>query len=213
MSIYIPLSFGLLDLLWIIPIGFFYILPAYFANGGAVLMGKYFLKHPMDFGKSLPDEQRILGDGKTWGGFIGGILLGTIGGFVMWLVVFLIPAFTIVISFGIIDYMITPVFYGMNPFRGFLMSTGALVGDAIGSFIKRRFKKERGAKFPLIDQLDFMVGAILFSGLDVITMFFYPTYNLITIWPLIAFALIVTLVLHRIANILAFRLKLKKEPW
>jgi len=176
-------------------------------------MGKYFLKTPMDFGKSLSDEQRILGDGKTWGGFLGGILLGSIGGFVMWLIVFIIPIFTIVVSFGMIDYMITPIFYGMNPLRGFLMSLGALVGDAVGSFVKRRFKKERGAKFPLIDQLDFIIGAILFSGLDFWTILFYPTYNLLAIWPLIAFAIIITWILHRIANILAFRMKLKKEPW
>lgn len=209
----IPLNFGLLDLLWIIPISFYYILPAYFANGGAVLVGKYLPKKPMDFGKSFSDGQRILGDGKTWSGFLGGVLLGTFGGFVMWILVFSISRTTAFVTFGMVDYMITPVFYGLNPFRGFLLGLGALVGDLIGSFIKRRFKKERGAKFPLIDQLDFLLGAYLLSALDIFSIMLYPTYNLVVIWPLIVFGLVVTWAIHRVANIIAFKMNLKKEPW
>ena len=93
------------------------------------------------------------------------------------------------------------------------MGIGALVGDLIGSFIKRRFKKERGAKFPLIDQLDFLVGAFLFSALDIWTLIMYPTFTFLFIWPLVIFDLVVTVAIHRLANIIAFKLKLKKEPW
>ena len=53
--------------------------PAYIANSVAVLTGG---KYPIDQGRTLSDGNRILGDGKTWsgllGGTLGGIMFGTI---------------------------------------------------------------------------------------------------------------------------------------
>ena len=50
--------------------------PAYLANTFAVLTGG---KYPIDKGKLHSDGNRILGDGKTWSGLIG----GTIGGIIV----------------------------------------------------------------------------------------------------------------------------------
>ncbi|HIH72167.1 MAG TPA: CDP-archaeol synthase, partial [Thermococcaceae archaeon] len=72
----------LLEALW-------YILPAYFANASPVIFKG---KTPMDFGKSFVDGKRILGDGKTWRGFFGGLFTG--------------------ILIGVIQYQIKPDFYG-----------------------------------------------------------------------------------------------------
>ena len=52
-------------------------MPAYLANTIAVVTGGRF---PIDQGKKLGDGNRILGDGKTWSGLLGGTLGGiTIG--------------------------------------------------------------------------------------------------------------------------------------
>ncbi|NHI93626.1 MAG: CDP-2,3-bis-(O-geranylgeranyl)-sn-glycerol synthase [Candidatus Lokiarchaeota archaeon] len=198
----------LLDFLWIIPIGFFYILPAYFANGGAVLMGKYIKGRPIDLGKNFFDDQRILGDGKTWQGLLGGTLIGTFGGFVMWLIVLgAVAAAKFEYNFGFADPICHPILYDMTILRGFLLAFGALMGDMIGSFIKRRFKRERGAKFPILDQLDFILGAVLFSLIE------FWVINFLIVWPILLFVIIVTPVLHVVANRSAFKLGLKNEPW
>ncbi|ALU11995.1 hypothetical protein EYM_07025 [Ignicoccus islandicus DSM 13165] len=109
-------------------------LPAMVSNASPV-----FLKRgtPIDFGRNFVDGKRILGDGKTWEGF----LLG------MW--------------FGIT--VATSLWVGTEDFRYFLYgsmgSLGALLGDMFFSFIKRRIGLPRGAPFPLGDQLDFFLGA------------------------------------------------------
>ena len=197
-----------LDFLWIIPIGFFYILPAYFANGGAVLMGKYITGKPIDFGKNFIDNQRILGEGKTWQGLLGGTIIGTFGGFVMWIIVFAaVAGVGWEYNFGLADSICHPILYDMTILRGFLLAFGALIGDMTGSFIKRRFKKERGAKFPIVDQIDFILGAVLFSLIE------FWIINILFVWPILLFALIVTPILHIVANRIAFRFGLKNEPW
>jgi CDP-2,3-bis-(O-geranylgeranyl)-sn-glycerol synthase len=83
-----------------------------------------------------------------------------------------------------------------------MVALGALVGDLVGSFIKRRMNISRGRPAPLLDQLDFLIMAILFGWL-------------ITPLPLIlvAFLLIVTPIIHLLANVIGYLLRLKKVPW
>ena len=85
----------------------------------------------------------LIGNGVTWRGFIGGTIAGTItGGFLG--VLGQISGITInQFCFG----MINPAVYGTATsglLLGFLLAFGALAGDAIGSFIKRRIGIERG---------------------------------------------------------------------
>lgn len=150
-----------------------YILPAYIANAIPVLIGKLTnYAMPIDCGRFLYGE-RIFGQGKTWPGFISGLLAGTITGILL----------------GI-------------PLLGFLLSIGALLGDLIASFAKRRAHFPRGAQLPIIDQLDFLFGALIFSA---------PLYPFTNVEIIIL--ILITPPIHLGANIIAYFLKLKKEWW
>lgn len=154
-----------------------YILPSYFANSSPVLASKIpiisRLNFPLDLKKDFTDKRRILGDGKTFFGFLTGVVVGTLVGLLQG-----------------------------NPLTGFLLSLGTMVGDSVGSFIKRRLGIARGVNSPLIDDLSFLVFALAFawpvSPLDPLSM-----VELIILTP----------VIHRFANILAHLLKLKEVPW
>lgn len=114
-----------------------FILPAYVANAFPVVLAALVKKrHPMDFGLKLPDGMRVLGDSKSWEGFLSGIFMGTLTGIIL-----------------------------HKPTSGFTLSFGAMVGDTLGSFIKRRVKIETGHPLPILDQLAFLSGALTFSKL------------------------------------------------
>src|SRR5437667_105251 len=55
-----------------IPQALWFFLPAYVANPMAVVFGG---GTPIDFGRTLRDGERLFGDGKTWRGVVGGLLL------------------------------------------------------------------------------------------------------------------------------------------
>lgn len=162
-------------------------LPAHIVNPTAVVFGG---GKPIDFGKKWRDGRRILGDGKTFRGLFGGIACGII--------------------IGLIQMQILPLSYlGIFTITSIItLSVGAILGDILKSFFKRRLGLERGAKFPLVDQLDFVVGAWI------LTYIFDPVWftNNFTFWIIIT-VLILTPLLHRLTNILGYYLKLKKEPW
>ena len=94
-----------------------FILPAYIANSSAVVVGG---GAPIDFGKTWRGK-RIFGDGKTWRGFFGGILIGMAAGVVM-------------------NILAPGTFYSGFPsiIILFSISFGALSGDIIESFLNGR---------------------------------------------------------------------------
>ncbi len=130
---------------------------------------------PMDFGAKLSDGKRVFGDGKTFLGFALGIAGGTLVGLIQG-----------------------------NSLLGFLLATGALAGDLVGSFIKRRMGLRRGEQVLLLDQLDFVAGALILS---------WPAWA--PPWTLLQVALLCALVVpfHRLSCILGYRAGIKKEPW
>ena len=135
------------SILYIIFMGIWLTLPAYVANPSAVLFGG---GAPMDFGRKMKSGGRILGDGKTWRGFFGGIFSAIVLGLI--LIGISIPFDEEHFGFGAFpDFLVIII----------LMSTGALLGDVLGSFVKRRLGKKRGAKTPGLDQYDFLLGAWL----------------------------------------------------
>ena len=74
-------------------LAFWSLLPAHAANPLAVVFGG---GTPMDFGRSLRDGKRILGDGKTWRGFVGGAASGFVLGLVcfrIWLSILVAACF------------------------------------------------------------------------------------------------------------------------
>ena len=147
---------------------------------------------PVDLGRNLK-RHRIFGPGKTFKGAFVGILAGTIVGAAETLLAPSINAYAA--NFGV-------VFPTMTFFVGFMIALGAVVGDMAGSFLKRRLNLERGAKVPLLDQLDFVIGAIVFS-------YFFTE---ISIYMVLIMVILIPLI-HRLACIIGYRLKVKKEPW
>lgn len=162
-------------------------LPAYIANPTAVVFGG---GTPIDFGKNWKDGRRIFGDGKTFRGLIGGTFCGIIIGIIQMQVPsqYSLGAFT----FGVI----------------IALSFGALLGDIVKSFFKRRLGLARGAKFPLVDQLDFVAGAWILAYI-VEPKWFTDNF---TFWIIIT-VIVFTPILHRLTNIIGYYAKLKKEPW
>ncbi|PKP54450.1 MAG: hypothetical protein CVT90_01200 [Candidatus Altiarchaeales archaeon HGW-Altiarchaeales-3] len=129
----------------------------------------------IDFNKKLFGK-RIFGNGKTFSGFFGGVFAGGVIGFLL----------------GSFD-------------TGLVIASGAMIGDLAGSFIKRRLGFERGASVLLLDQLDFVAGALVFGYLIIPDVL--PSITAII------FILILTPFLHLFANKLAHAWKLKKRPW
>ncbi|MBN2203365.1 MAG: CDP-2,3-bis-(O-geranylgeranyl)-sn-glycerol synthase [Candidatus Aenigmarchaeota archaeon] len=149
-------------------------------------------KRPIDFGKSLFGN-RIFGNGKT----IEGFALGTLAGFLVGaLETVLYPYLNAyAMEFGVTLPLMT--------FQiGLLIAVATLLGDLAGSFLKRRFGLERGADVLFLDQWNFIL----------MTYVFAVWFIEINLWML-GLMLITTLIVHRIANIIAHRLKIKKEPW
>lgn len=180
--------------------GLWLFLPAMLPNSAAVVFGKR-SRTKIDFGRSWRGR-RILGDGKSWGGFFGGGFSGIALGILL---------IGVSALFGSDDY------WGYGPFWSNVgiiacLSFGAVLGDLCGAFIKRRLGMERGQKAPVLDQYDFVIGALLTA-----TIFFpdwiYGTY--IEGWHIAAlvFLLVIMFAIHRSMNIIGYRVGLKKEPW
>ena len=175
-------------------------MPAYLANTIAVLTGG---KYPIDQGKIHSDGNRILGDGKTWSGLVGGTLGGVFIGFLQ-----------VNLGEGLIEALSGSQdvdFWGENSIIVFfLLSFGALFGDMTASFIKRRSQLKRGDKSPLLDMFDFIGMALLLSF--IFANEWLMSWILDGYVPLLTL-LIATPILHRGVNIIGFKIGIKNEPW
>jgi CDP-2,3-bis-(O-geranylgeranyl)-sn-glycerol synthase len=152
-----------------------FILPAYCANAIPVLFGG---GRPIDSDKVFSDGRPIFGSHKTIRGFVSGLIIGTLVGIGLSLVT---------------DYSVL---------LGFAVSLGALLGDLFEAFAKRRLGYAPGASFPVADQLDFVLGALLFS-----LLISPPT------WQVALVVLVITPPIHLLTNFVAYHLGVKKEPW
>jgi len=187
---------------------FWIILPAYIANASAVLVGG---GTPIDFEKKYKDGKRLLGDGKTWNGLIIGGLIGTIGGFALATAAPIINQ--ILIENNVETLTLTN--FGGFPFMIPIIASiayGALFGDVIESFFKRRRNIKRGQDWIPFDQVDFILGVLFFSFL--MSGFLGITGIAESNWFLdilkiehIAFLLIVTPFFHLLSNFLHHKIK------
>jgi len=150
--------------------------PAYCANAVPVLAGGGF---PLDFGKNFFDGRRLFGKNKTFRGFFAGLAAGTAAG------------------------LAESVVFGYPLLFGLAVSVGALLGDLAGAFLKRRLNIPPGGLLPVVDQVDFTVGAILLSLL--------VPFGLS--WELVVTVLILTPPVHLLTNFAAYKLGLKDNPW
>jgi len=166
-----------------------FILPAYIANGSAVLlggtgvidMGQYLLRH------------RIFGDHKTISGFLGGVMCAAVLGFIM----------------GHLQHDFESFFnitlnFSMSLYNGLIIGAGAMSGDLLGSFIKRRLEMKSGQMALGLDQLNFVFGAFIFS---------YFILGIIPTAGAIIFIIIITPILHLVFNKISYQIGTKKYPW
>lgn len=201
------------------------IVPAYLSNAGMMITGG---GKPIDGGKSFKNGQRILGDHKTWNGFIKGpLFIGipiSIGIFVV-----LFACWGFIESFiltaiqqgiyanynNISDYSYYfiggsfPIGFIFMIIRIILCSYGAAFGDLVGSFIKRRFDYPSGAPFWLVDQLDFVSFSLVFVSIPALLL---PSVLLPDLNVLI-FLLILTPSVSIFANTIAYMIGIKDVPW
>ena len=181
-----------MDWLATIAVAFWAMLPAYVPNNVAVLAGG---GRPIDGGRTWRGR-RLLGDGKTWRGTATGIIAGAA-----------LALALDAVRPGVVDALDVPL--PAFPLAAALaLPAGAMLGDILASFVKRRTGRERGAAFPGLDQLDFVVVALVLTWL-VAREWFAATFTL----PVIAVVLVLTPILHVGTNTIAYVLGLKEEPW
>ncbi len=129
---------------------------------------------PLDGGEVWRDGRPLLGSHKTVRGTLSGVAVGTVVGLIQ-----------------------------LQPIRGLLLSVGAIGGDLIIAFVKRRLGLKPGAPFPVADQLGFIIVAVALSSL-------VPPY---LTWERVVAILVATIPIHFISNFFAWVLKLKSHPW
>lgn len=170
-----------------------FFLPAGIANVTPIFAARIPLlkqwNYPLDFFQKS-NNIRIFGDHKTIRGIISGIILGTV---------------TAVLLFSISTNFRTFLpswYFTSNPWLlGILLSLGALLGDAIKSFFKRRFNIRPGETWIPFDQIDYTLGGLLFASL-IHTLTFLQYSLVISIWVGI----------HIFSTYTGYFLRLKNQP-
>lgn len=171
-----------------------FMLPAYAANMAPVFAKRYRFAEPLaipvDLGLKIGKE-RIFGSHKTVRGFVIGVIAAV---------------FTIIIQtalFAYIPYLqeISVIFYaGVNlAYFGVLLGAGALFGDLVKSFFKRRVGIPPGKDWHPFDELDFVIGALAAIAL-------VQPMSL----ELVITILIISPILHVVVNRLGHSLKIKR---
>ena len=175
------------------------IFPAYIANSSAVIFGH---GAPIDLGRKCRDGRRVFGAGKTWYGLLGGTLAGVAFGFGQ-------------ILGSSIQYPVHHWGYGPVPnayLIAILVPLGALLGDLLGSYVKRRRGLGRGEKIAFLDIYDLIIGVFILLLIFEFSWFYDTFLDGLRVSALI-FILILTPLLHRFTNIIGYKLGKKKEPW
>ena len=125
---------------------------AAFGSGKTQSLKKF--NFPIDFYVKIRGK-RILGDHKTVRGFLAAILFGIVSCFLE--VLIYSNSYSIRELIPIDYYTINPIILGA------LLGFGALIGDALKSFFKRRINIEPGMSWFPFDQIDYIIGGIVFS--------------------------------------------------
>lgn len=172
----------------------YFALPAVLANSAPVCVKSYlkFLAKPVDGGK-IWRAKPILGSHKTWRGFVVGIIVGIIVVYIQRL----LYQYSSFRNVSYVNYEEVSVLV-----LGFLAGFGALFGDSVKSFIKRRVGVKSGGKFFPWDQLDSLIGAGIFVS------FIKPLT-----WQMWLFYVVFVLIIHPLISLTGYKLGFKDVPW
>ena len=99
-------------------------------------------------------------------------------------------------SLAVIDYSDFSIWLGL------LLGFGAIFGDAVKSYYKRKAEIKEGNPWPVFDQIDFVVGGLVFSW-----FVYVPPAEVALI------VLILSPVLHLIVNYVGYLLGIRKTKY
>lgn len=169
-----------------------YILPMAFANIAPVLLRNQFrfLAIPVD---RFLGRRGVFGSHKTVRGILAAVLFGFIGFSWQQLIVTLEPWAR---DLGFFSYNDMPLWFGV--FAGL----GAILGDLVRSAIKRRVHIRPGGRFIPFDQIDYIIGGIMFT-----LLFFQPSFSVVL------GSLVVGFLLHAAASGIGYGLGWKRDRW
>lgn len=175
-----------------------FLMPAALANSAPIFAQRlpYIRRFdaPLDRGRQFRGVD-ILGPHKTWRGIVSGVIVSTL---VLWLQQIVVANYDWAYAFTIqeVSYASLPVLV-----LGPLFGLGALGGDAVKSFFKRRRGIPSGHSWLPWDQLDFILGGMLVS------LPFVVLRPALYIWMLI-----LGFGAHLLASYLGYRTGLKDTP-
>lgn len=204
-----PSLFTVVEALWLF-------LPAYIANMTPPVAAKVFPKWdaPIDGGRTHRDGRPVLGKSKTWRGLWTGAVVAALVAAAQSLVHRTDWALS---DFGYAAFgnVLAPVAIG------FSLGFGAVAGDAVKSYFKRRTGRQGGAPWVPFDQLDFVVFGLAAAFLTTTVLFltgaaehwFLEGFVYGDGWVRLLIVLLVTPVLHLLVNVLAYKLGFKEVPW
>lgn len=147
---------------------------------------------PLDLGLTFRNKP-LLGKNKTWRGLASGIVIATLTVYLQQLSLTKLNADIDINGVSFIDLPTITL--------GILLGLGALVGDAIESFFKRQAGIDSGKSWFPFDQIDYIIGAIVFTwALIPLTLLQY------------SLLLLTGFVGHLVFSYIAYLLKFKKTP-
>ena len=165
------------------------LLPAALANMTPRLMTPLLSRlalTPIDFGWQFRGKP-IFGSHKTWGGLLLGIMAALLTGYLQFLL------YPYLRSVALLDYSNWSII-------GLLLGSGAMAGDLIKSFFKRRMDIKPGQHWVPFDELDFAAGAIIF-----LSPVYFPG------WIDALLILAISFLGHILINLLGFYLNIRRK--
>ena len=171
-----------------------FFLPAGIANMVPVLVKKVnILNIPIDLGHKYRDKP-LFGRNKTSRGLVFGVLTAIITALIQDVLADKYESFQNITLAPFDQYGFLLI--------GFLLGFGALLGDVVESFVKRRVNIGPGDKFIPWDQLDFVIGPLLLASIV-----YRPS------WQVVVCLVIVIPFFHIGINFLGYYLKIKDSKW
>jgi CDP-2,3-bis-(O-geranylgeranyl)-sn-glycerol synthase len=178
-------------------IAFWFFIPAGLANVAPIFAAKvpWLSKFtaPIDGGRNFRG-QRLFGANKTWRGLVAGIITATIAFWFQQLVVAHVSWLHTLMSH--VDYAHLPTLI-----LGPVFAVGALGGDMVESFFKRRLKIPSGHSWFPLDQVDYIIGGAIVVA----------PFVVLSIWQYI-WLIVVWLIIHLISAYIGWLLGLKDRP-